>query len=74
MYFDSIARNLVAAGEASGSLDTMLDRLSRLVRWNLKIRRPLTGALIYPSLLVTVAVCVMIALVCVVLPRRRTDR
>src|SRR5262249_5104336 len=32
MYFDDVCRSLIAAGEGSGRVDAMLERLSKLVR------------------------------------------
>ena len=68
-YFDPVCTSLVAAGESSGQLDEMLDRLSRLTRQQLKIRRSLTSALIYPALLACVGVTVVTLMLVFVLPR-----
>jgi type II secretory pathway component PulF len=68
-YFNAVCRNLIAAGESSGTLPAMLERLSRLTRWQLSIRRKLVGALVYPSLLIVLALAVLLAMICIVLPR-----
>jgi len=68
-YFDAIARSLIAAGESGGKLDAMLDRLSKLVRQQEKIRSQLLGALVYPCLLVFVSVGVLGLMIGFVLPR-----
>ncbi|MHC5002489.1 MAG: type II secretion system F family protein [Planctomycetota bacterium] len=67
--FGPIARSLVAAGETSGQLDTMLDRLARLTRQQLRIRRSLIGAMVYPAMLITVSIAVVVAMIGFVLPR-----
>ena len=67
--FDAIYRNLVAAGETSGKLPLMLDRLAELARKQLQTRNTIVGALVYPSLLVVVAVGVLCLMLTVVLPR-----
>lgn len=68
-YFDAIARSLIAAGESGGKLDSMLDRLSKLVRQQEKIRSQLRGALVYPCLLIAVSVGVLGLMIGFVLPR-----
>jgi type IV pilus assembly protein PilC len=68
-YFDSVCRSLVRAGESGGKLDVMLTRLAELTRRQFKIRQSLIGAMIYPSLLLTVAIVVLTVMICFVLPR-----
>jgi type II secretory pathway component PulF len=68
-FFDPIACSLMAAGESSGRLDAMFDRLAALSRQQLRLRRSLIGALIYPALLIVVAASVLTSLICFVLPR-----
>lgn len=68
-YFDAVCRSLVAAGESGGRLEVMLDRLSRLMRQEVKVRKQLTGAMIYPALLICVALGVITTMVTFVLPR-----
>ncbi|MHC4219422.1 MAG: type II secretion system F family protein [Planctomycetota bacterium] len=67
--FDAVCRSLVAAGESSGQLEQMLDRLARLTRQQLRIRRTVTAALVYPSLLVAIGIVVVIVMTGFVLPR-----
>ena len=68
-YFDAVARSLIAAGEASGNVPQMLDRLAVLTRKQLKLRASIVGALIYPCLLCFIGVCVVVMMLLFVLPR-----
>ncbi len=68
-YFDAVCRSLVAAGEASGELAKMLDRLATLTRRQVKLRSTVIGALVYPCLLCAVGIGVVITLFMFVLPR-----
>jgi type II secretory pathway component PulF len=68
-YFDPVSRSLVAAGESAGNLAAMLDRLAVLSRKQLQTRRAVVGAMIYPSLLIVVAVAVLATMLIFVLPR-----
>jgi type II secretory pathway component PulF len=67
--FDEVAISLVAAGESSGNMPTMLERLADLKRRQLKLRNSVTGALAYPALLITMGTCVLITMLVFVLPR-----
>lgn len=67
--FDEVSRSLVAAGESSGQLGLMLDRVATLSRQQLKTRRALTGAMIYPALLVGVGLVVTLVMLLAVIPR-----
>ncbi len=68
-YFDSVCRSLVSAGESGGKLDVMLERLAVLTRKQVKIRKTVGGAMIYPGLLSCVAVAVSVTMIGFVLPR-----
>jgi len=68
-WFDAVTCSLVAAGESGGRLDAMLDRLSRLTRQQQKVRSSIIGAMIYPSLLICVAIGVMAVMIIFVMPR-----
>lgn len=67
--FDAVCRSLVAAGESSGNMGAMLDRLATLTRKQLQLRRSITGAMVYPSLLMVLGVGVVIVMLAFVLPR-----
>lgn len=67
--FDGVCRSLVAAGEAGGGLDAMLTRLAVMVREQQRIRKTVLSAMIYPCLLVAIALGVTVTMVTFVLPR-----
>jgi type IV pilus assembly protein PilC len=67
--FNDICTSLVAAGESSGQLDVLLDRLSLLTRQQLKVQRTLMSAMIYPLLLMVVGIAVVAVMIVFVLPR-----
>lgn len=68
-WFDAVARSLVAAGEQGGRLDKMLERLAALLRQQQKVHTALVGAMVYPCLLMVVAVGVLGVMIGFVLPR-----
>lgn len=68
-YFDAVAISLIAAGEAGGQLSVMADRLSKLIRQQVRIRKTVGNAMIYPAVLLCVAVSVIVTMVTFVLPR-----
>ncbi len=68
-WFDGVARSLVSAGEQGGQLDAMMERLAKLTRQQQKVRASLAGAMVYPCLLIFVAILVLTAMLGFVLPR-----
>jgi type IV pilus assembly protein PilC len=66
--FDNLYVNMVAAGEAGGILDTILGRLAAYMEKFAKIKRQIKSAMIYPSVILFVAVSVVSILLVVVVP------
>ncbi len=66
--FDELYVNLVAAGEVGGILDTILNRLATYMEKNLKLKRQVQGAMVYPSVVVVVAFAVTFVLLYWVIP------
>jgi type IV pilus assembly protein PilC len=66
--FDDLYVNLVAAGEVGGILDTILNRLALYMEKNMKLKRQVKGAMIYPAVVLTVAVGVTAVLLVFVIP------
>lgn len=67
--FDPICQSLILAGESGGKLDLMLGNLADLTRQQLKVRSAVLGAMVYPCLLICVAVSVSITMIAFVMPR-----
>jgi len=53
--FDDLFRNMIAAGEAGGVLDEILMRLATYIEKADALRRKVQGALVYPAVVLTVA-------------------
>lgn len=66
--FDSLYCAMIAAGEKSGHLDSILERLADYTEQKQQIRSKLTQAMIYPMVLAFVMVSVVIALLTTVVP------
>ena len=66
--FDELYVNLVAAGEVGGILDTILNRLATYMEKNLKLKRQVQGAMVYPSVVLIVAFGVTFVLLYFVIP------
>ncbi len=66
--YDNLYVNMVAAGEAGGILDTILQRLAAYMEKLSKIKRQIKSAMIYPAVILFVAVAVVALLLVVVVP------
>jgi type IV pilus assembly protein PilC len=66
--FDELFVQLVRAGEIGGILDTILGRLGAYLEKSEKLKRRLRGAMVYPSIVLTVAAGVTIVLLAYVTP------
>ncbi|CAM3438428.1 type II secretion system inner membrane protein GspF [Parendozoicomonas haliclonae] len=66
--FDGLYRSMVAAGEKSGHLDTVLERLADYNEQRQQIQSKLVQAMVYPTILTLVAVGVVAALLTTVVP------
>lgn len=66
--FSSLFVNLVKAGEASGMLDEILAQLALYLEKASSLQRKVKAAMIYPSVVMTVAVAVVIILMVFVIP------
>jgi len=53
--FDDLYTNMVAAGEAGGILDTIFQRLSMYIEKNVKLKRAVQSAMVYPIAVVVIA-------------------
>ncbi len=66
--FNRLYVNLVAAGEAGGVLDTILNRLGTYIEKNMKLVKQVKSAMTYPILVLVVSFVVTIVLLVFVIP------
>jgi type IV pilus assembly protein PilC len=66
--FDRLFVNLVAAGEAGGVLDTILNRLTSYIEKSMKLVKQVKGAMTYPVIVLVVAMLVTVVLLVFVIP------
>jgi type IV pilus assembly protein PilC len=66
--FSDLYVNMVAAGEAGGILDTILQRLAQFLEKNDAIIRKVKGAMVYPAVIMSVAVIAIAVLLIFVIP------
>jgi len=66
--FDNLFVNLVAAGEVSGILDVILNRLAVYIEKMASLKKKIKGAMTYPAIVVGVAVVVIAVILVYVIP------
>ncbi|HEY6005758.1 MAG TPA: type II secretion system F family protein [Anaeromyxobacter sp.] len=66
--FDELFVQLVRAGEIGGILDTILQRLGAYIEKNEKLKRRVKGAMVYPAIVLLIAVGVVGVLITFVVP------
>lgn len=66
--FPSILISMVEAGEVSGNLDIILERMASHFEKENKLENKVKGALLYPSVLIVVSIAVVIFMLVAVLP------
>ena len=66
--FDNVYINLVKAGEASGNLDTFLERITLNLEKSIAIKKAIKSAMMYPIILLSVAVTVVGVMMIFVVP------
>jgi type IV pilus assembly protein PilC len=67
--FDQLYTNLVQAGEVGGILDTILNRLAQYNEKAVKLKRQVTGALVYPSVVLVIFLGLLVGLLGFVIPQ-----
>jgi type IV pilus assembly protein PilC len=68
LYFDALYCNLVAAGEAAGILESLLDRLATYKEKTLAIQAKIKSALFYPVSIIVVTVVITAVIMIFVIP------
>ena len=67
--FDHLYVNMARAGEAGGVLDVVLDRVATFQEKSLKIKSKVKGAMVYPIVIMIVAVIIVSILMVFVIPK-----
>lgn len=67
--FDQVFTNLVAAGEASGTLDAALERIANQQEKDSELASKVRGAMIYPVIVILVMIAVVTFMLVSVLPQ-----
>ncbi len=66
--FSDLYVAMVAAGETGGILDVILHRLAAQTEKAMKLKRQIKGAMVYPGVVLTVAIVVIVVLLIFVIP------
>lgn len=66
--FDALFCNTLAAGEQAGELDSSLERLATYMEKSVRIRQKVRKAMIYPGIVIGVAIAVTVGMLLYVLP------
>src|SRR5208283_3289557 len=67
--FDRLYVNMVKAGEAGGALETILKRLADFKEKAQSLKRKITGAMVYPCVVILVAVSILTFIMLYIIPK-----
>jgi type IV pilus assembly protein PilC len=70
--FDSLYVHTVRAGEAGGVLDQIMRKLSEFMEKAQALKRRLVGAMVYPIMVITIAVGILVLIMIVIVPKFET--
>jgi type IV pilus assembly protein PilC len=70
--FDRLYSNMIAAGEAGGVLDVILQRLADFMEKAQKLKRKVIGAMIYPICVISFALLIVSGIMYFVVPKFKT--
>ena len=66
--FDRLYRSMILAGESSGALDMVLEKLSVLLRKKMKLEKQIMTSMIYPGILASFSLLIILLLLGFVVP------
>ena len=66
--FDRLFISLVSAGERAGDMSNILDKAASYLERKSRIQQDITGALVYPAVLITVALIIVLLMLIFVVP------
>jgi type IV pilus assembly protein PilC len=67
--FDRLYVNMVKAGEAGGALEVILKRLADFKEKAQSLKRRIVGAMVYPTVVITVAVLILMFIMIAIIPK-----
>src|SRR6478672_9711406 len=67
--FDRLYVNMVKAGEAGGALEVILRRLAEFKEKAQSLKRRITGAMVYPAVVISVAVAILSFIMIFIIPK-----
>ncbi len=67
--FDRLYTKMVNAGEIGGVLDIILQRLADFLEKSMRLRRRIIGAMIYPIVVISIAVLILTGIMVFVIPK-----
>ena len=67
--FDKLYCKMINAGEVAGVLDMILQRLAEFMEKSEKLKRKIVGAMIYPAVVISVAVAIVSMIMIVIVPK-----
>src|SRR5438874_12870477 len=67
--FDRLYVNMVKAGEAGGALEVILQRLADFKEKSQTLKRRITGAMVYPTVVILVAVLILSFIMIYIIPK-----
>lgn len=68
LIFSPLYVNMVRAGESSGALDDILDRLATYLEKAISLQRKIKSSLVYPAVVITMAILITLVLLLKVIP------
>jgi general secretion pathway protein F len=67
--FNKLYVNMVKAGESSGTLGLVLERLADFMEYQVQVRGKIVQAMVYPSIMITASLGIVVFLLLVIVPK-----